>query len=129
MARTGGATEAEAEAEDEAEEEESGKGNTVRLKPWSARKGKALGYEGPGGRPAPLIDQVHRLMHLWRAGDVAAVDDYLEAHGLRRNALFGQLLQALIELAAGRQRGARIAGEHQQPRDGARRDNCTPAGR
>ena len=102
LARTGGATEAETddEAEDEVEEEESGKGNTVRLKPWSARKGKNLGYEGPGGRPAPLIDQVHRLMHLWRAGDVAAVDDYLEARGLRRNALFGQLLQALIELAA-----------------------------
>ncbi len=103
LARTGGATEAEteveAEVEGEVEEEESGKGNTVRLKPWSGRKGKNLGYEGPGGRPAPLIDQIHRLMHLWRAGDVAAVDDYLEARGLRRNALFGQLLQALIELA------------------------------
>lgn len=103
LARTGSAAEAEAEveveAEDEVEEGEGGKGNTVRLKPWSARKGKNLGYEGPGGRPAPLIDQVHRLMHLWRAGDVAAVDDYLEGRGLRRNALFGQLLQALIELA------------------------------
>jgi len=102
LARTGSAAEAEteAEAEGEVEEEESVKGNTVRLKPWSTRKGKNLGYEGPGGRPAPLIDQVHRLMHLWRAGDVTAVDDYLEARGLRRNALFGQLLQALIELAA-----------------------------
>lgn len=30
---------------------------------------------------------------------MAAVDDYLEARGLRRNALFGQLLQTLIELA------------------------------
>jgi hypothetical protein len=54
----------------------------------------------PGGRPAPLIDQVHRLMILWRAGDATTVDDYLEARGLRRNALFSQLLQALIELAA-----------------------------
>ena len=103
LARTGGQrrrSTIDDETEDEVEEEEStGKGSKVRLKPWSTRKGKNLGFEGPGGRPAPLIDQVHRLMHLWRAGDVAAVDDYLEARGLRRNALFGQLLQALIELA------------------------------
>jgi len=101
LTRTGSTAEVDTEVEDgdEAEEVESGKGDTVRIKPWSARKSKNLGYEGPGGRPAPLIDQVHRLMHLWRAGDVTAVDDYLEARGLRRNALFGQLLQALIELA------------------------------
>ena len=48
----------------------------------------------------PLIDQAHRLMHLWRAGDVTKVDAYLDARGLRRNALFHQLLQALIELAS-----------------------------
>ena len=59
-----------------------------------------MGYDGDGGTPAaPLIDQVHRLMHLWRAGDVVRVDEYLDARGLRRNALFHQLLQALIELA------------------------------
>ena len=54
----------------------------------------------------PLIDQAHRLMHLWRAGDEAKVDDYLDTRGLKRNALFAQLLQALIELACGRLRGA-----------------------
>lgn len=37
-------------------------------------------------------------MHLWRAGDEAKVDEYLETRGLKRNALFAQLLQALIEL-------------------------------
>jgi len=57
-----------------------------------------MGYDGDG-RPAPLIDQVHRLMHLWKAGDLIRVDEYLDARGLRRNALFHQLLQALIELA------------------------------
>ena len=57
-----------------------------------------MGYDAEG-RPAPLIDQVHRLMHLWKAGDVVKVDDYLDARGLRKNALFLQLLQALIELA------------------------------
>jgi hypothetical protein len=46
-----------------------------------------------------LIDQAHRLMHLWKAGDVAKVDEYLDERGLRRYALFHQLLQALIELA------------------------------
>ena len=47
----------------------------------------------------PLIDQVHKLMHLWRAGDQVKVDDYLDTRGLQRNALFNRILQALIELA------------------------------
>ena len=54
LARTGSASaevEDEVETEDEVEEGESGKGNTVRLKPWSTRMGKNLGYEGSGGRP------------------------------------------------------------------------------
>ena len=52
-----------------------------------------------GGTPAPLIDQVHRLMHLWKSGDVIKVDEYLDMRGLGHNTLFHQLLQALIELA------------------------------
>jgi hypothetical protein len=46
-----------------------------------------------------LIDQVHRLLHLWRAGDVTKVDEYLDVRGLGHSTLFHQLLQALIELA------------------------------
>ena len=42
-------------------------------------------------------------MHLWRAGRRSKVDEYLDTRGLKRNALFAQLLQALIELA---QRGS-----------------------
>ena len=38
-------------------------------------------------------------MHLWKTGDVVKVDDYLDSRGLRKNALFLQLLQALIELS------------------------------
>jgi hypothetical protein len=57
-----------------------------------------MGYDGDG-KPAPPIDQVHRLMHLWRAGDVVKVDEYVETHALKRHALFHQLLQTLIELA------------------------------
>ena len=55
-----------------------GGGAKVKLKPWSRRRGRNLGLEGPGGRTPSLIDQVHRLMHLWHAGDQVEVDDYLE---------------------------------------------------
>ena len=90
----------EAEEEgDEPEEEETGGGAKVKLKPWHRRKGRNLGLEGHGSRPPPLIDQVHKLMHLWRAGDQVKVNDYLDTRGLPRNALFNQILQALIELA------------------------------
>jgi hypothetical protein len=104
LSRTGGQTATDEDdgdlTEDEETEPEEGTGSRVKLKPWQQRQRKSMGYEAPGGRPIPLIDQVHRLMHLWKAGDVIKVDEYLDARGLRRNALFHQLLQALIELAA-----------------------------
>ena len=86
--------------DDEGEDDiEGGSGAKVKLKPWHRRRGRSLGLESPGGRPAPLIDQIHKLMHLWRAGDQVRVNEYLDSRGLQRNALFHQLLQALIELA------------------------------
>jgi adenine-specific DNA methylase len=107
LSRTGGkGAEEDEEDEDKAEDEEPdgepeepGSGSQVRLKPWSQRIRRGMGYDTEA-RPAALIDQVHRLMQLWKAGDVARVDEYLDSRGLRRNALFHQLLQALIELAA-----------------------------
>ncbi|RLC07121.1 MAG: hypothetical protein DRH43_11965 [Deltaproteobacteria bacterium] len=74
-------------------------GSKVKLRTWAQRKHKSLGYEAPGGQPVPLIDRVHRLMHLWKAGDVHKVDEYLDDHGLRRHELFKRLLQSLIELS------------------------------
>jgi len=91
----------EEELEDEEadeEREERGSGSKVRLKRWDQRRGKSLGLDAEG-RPAPLIDQVHRIMRLWREGDVQKVDAYIEDRGLRGNALFPRLLQALVELA------------------------------
>ena len=88
-----------AEDDDDDDASDGGSGAKVKLKPWHRRGGRSLGLEAPGGRSAPLIDQVHKLMHLWRAGDQARVNDYLDSRGLQRNALFHQLLQALIELA------------------------------
>ncbi|MEW5889868.1 MAG: DUF1156 domain-containing protein [Pseudomonadota bacterium] len=91
------------EQEEEADDENGSSSLTpqasglFKLKPWSARRHRSLGEDGAGGRPAPLIDQVHKLMHLWKAGDVAKVNDYLDRRGLRRSLIFAQLIQALIE--------------------------------
>ena len=106
LLRTGGLSSADDDGEvDESDEEtdadaepEEGTGSIVKLRPWHQRKRKTMGYDAEG-HPAPLIDQVHRLMHLWKTGDVAEVDDYLDSRGLRKNALFLHLLQALIELS------------------------------
>ena len=84
--------------EEDADTPQSG-GATVKLKAWNQRKDKNLGYEAPGGRSIPLIDRLHRLMQLWKAGHVADVDEYLDANGLRQQELFKRVLQALIELA------------------------------
>jgi putative DNA methylase len=103
LARTGGQTAVEEDdreaSEDSEVEPEEGTSSTVRLKPWNQRKSASLGYNAPGAPPPPLIDEVHRLMHLWRGGDVTRVDEYLDVRGLGHNHLFHQLLQALIELS------------------------------
>jgi putative DNA methylase len=104
LARTGGAAdggedeEEEAGAEDADAEAPEGTGSKVKLRAWNQRKRKTMGYDAEG-RPAPLIDQIHRLMHLWRAGDQAKVDEYLQSHALAGNRLFHRVLQALIELS------------------------------
>jgi putative DNA methylase len=89
----------EEETDDEEPSEASGSGGKVKLKAWNQRRGRSMGYEAPGGRPVPLIDRLHRLMHLWKAGDLHKVDAYLDEHGLRRHELFRRVLQSLIELA------------------------------
>ena len=88
----------EDESEEDNDAQASTSGSMMKLKRWDQRRRKDLGLN-IGGRHAPLIDQVHHMMHLWRAGDVQKVDGYLEEQGLRRNPLFPRLLQALIELA------------------------------
>jgi hypothetical protein len=87
-------------SDDDDEGGSASSGSSVRLTPWQQRVHRNLGHEAPGGQPVPLIDQTHRLLHLWKAGDVVKVDEYIDARGLRRNALFHQVLQSLIELAA-----------------------------
>ena len=100
LAQSGkGGSSGETEDDTTEESETTGGGAKVKLKTWSRRTGRNLGLNPLSGRPVPLIDQVHKLMHLWRAGDQVKVDDYLDTGGLQRNALFNQILQALIELA------------------------------
>jgi hypothetical protein len=84
---------------DDGEEEPESTGGKVRLKAWTQRKDRSMGYEAPNGRSVPLIDRVHRLLHLWKAGDVHKVDEYLDEHGMRRHELFKRLVQSLIELS------------------------------
>jgi len=86
----------DAEADPDSEQES---GSKVKLKSWAQRKSRSLGYESAGGKPVPLIDRVHCLMHLWKMGDLAKVDEYLDTNGLRRHELFKRLLQSLVELS------------------------------
>ena len=74
-------------------------GGEFVLRTWKERKEKRMGYESIGGREIPLIDRVHRLMHLWREGDVRKVDDYLDEYALRGHELFLRVIQSLIELS------------------------------
>lgn len=120
LARRGGKAQEESDEEEteEGETEAEGTGSSFRLKAWSQRKNPRMGYdpatdssaeklplfpdmerEVQPSREIPLIDQVHRLMYLWKNGDVSKVNEYLDLRGARRNPLFHQLLQALIELA------------------------------
>jgi adenine-specific DNA methylase len=120
LARRGGKEQEEPDEleEDDGDGGEEGSGSSFRLKAWHQRKNPRMGYDPATDGSAeklplfpeierevqpsseiPLIDQVHRLMHLWKSGDVSKVNDYLDLRGARRNPLFHQLLQALIELA------------------------------
>jgi len=89
---------------DDDDDGSGGSGSKVKLKPWDRRKGKSMGLEAPGGKPVPIIDRIHRVMHLWKNGDVQKVDDYVDEHGLRRNDLFKRVVQSLIELSTAAER-------------------------
>jgi putative DNA methylase len=75
----------------------SGGGGKYKLRDWRARKHRSLGMATASGRAIPLIDQVHKLMQLWVAGDVVKVNEFLDSRALRRSQVFIQLIQALIE--------------------------------
>jgi len=85
--------------DEEVEAAEAMTGSEFTLRTWKERNERRMGYESVGGREVPLIDRVHRLMHLWHDGNVRKVDDYLDQNALRRHELFARLIQSLIELS------------------------------
>lgn len=94
----GDAEEEDIDGDAEPVEDTSG-GSKVKLKMWSHRCGKSMGYEAPEGMAVPLIDRIHRVMLLWKEGEVVKVDEYLDQHALRQNELFKRVVQSLIELS------------------------------
>jgi hypothetical protein len=46
-----------------------------------------------------MIDVLHRLMHLWAAGDVETRSAYAAEKGLAQNELFWAVAQAVLEMA------------------------------
>jgi adenine-specific DNA methylase len=76
-------------------------GSTAQLKAWDERSGPQEEDLDP---TAPLIDQIHRLMYLWKQGDKASVDAFIEERGLSEHDLFQKVLQAIIELSKSAER-------------------------
>ena len=74
-------------------------GSDARLKTWRQRRKDDLGRpDSSGGAPA-LIDCIHKVMQLWRTGEQARVNTYLDERGLWKHDLFAAVVQAVLELA------------------------------
>ena len=71
-------------------------GSALRLLGHTDRRSDRVGQPHTSGR-LPVIDMLHRIMNLWEAGDRTEINTYLIEHGLRENALFRSVVQALIE--------------------------------
>jgi putative DNA methylase len=87
------------------------RGSDLRLARWdertrgdpSTRSGQRLGEPHPSGG-LPLIDALHRLMHLWSAGQLDTLSTYAAEKGLHQNDLFWAIAQAVLEMAAHKSR-------------------------
>jgi hypothetical protein len=90
----------ESDDDDDLSDDEGPKGGMMALLPWRARSHKSLGLTAPGGGAVPLIDRAHKLMRLWKEGDLNEVNGYVDSFGLRGDDQFHRLLQALTELSA-----------------------------
>jgi len=62
-----------------------------------------LGEPHPSSR-LPAIDMLHRLMHLWAAGKLEALDTYAAEKGLQQNELFWTVAQVVLEMATPKSR-------------------------
>lgn len=80
-----------------------GAGSDIRLAKWDERRRDDLGQAHPSGG-LPQIDMLHRLMHLWAAGNLDGVNAYADQNGLRQNELFWAVAQAILEMADAKSR-------------------------
>lgn len=103
--KTGRRGDAETRGQEEENEDSSAmlnanaKADKYRLVKWDARvKDDKLGDNRPN-HPAPLIDRLHRLMHLLRQNRAGDVQSLYESWGLAGDPAFPRLLQAVRELA------------------------------
>jgi len=78
-------------------------GSNIRLAKWDERTRDDLGEPHPSGG-LPMVDVLHRLIHLWAAGNLDALDTYAAEKGLRHNDLFWAVAQAVLEMAAPKSR-------------------------
>ncbi len=79
------------------------KGSNLRLARWDERTRDDLGEPHPSGG-LPLIDALHRMMHLWAAGQLDGLNAYVAEKGLHQNDLFWAVAQAVLEMAAPKSR-------------------------
>ncbi len=84
--------------EDADEEGTQGSGSDIRLLGWDERKRDDLGLPQASGG-LPLIDALHRLLHLWSSGDTVVLRTYVDEQGLAHNELFWTVAQAVLEMS------------------------------
>jgi adenine-specific DNA methylase len=80
------------------DDESAGGGSDLRLLGWDERKRDDLGLPHPSGG-LPLIDALHRMIHLWSVGDTTKLRDYADEQGLRQNELLWTVAQAVLEMS------------------------------
>ena len=71
-------------------------GSKLRLLGHTDRNSDQVGQPHSSGG-LPMIDMLHRILNLWEASEGTQLNAYLTEHGLRENALFKAVIQALIE--------------------------------
>ena len=84
---------------EEAEEAGASKGNEYRLLKWQERVQQEDLGEPRARLPAPLIDRLQRLMHLFQKNRVGEVQQNFDRWGLKDERAFLPMLQAIRELA------------------------------
>jgi adenine-specific DNA methylase len=87
------------EETEETEEAGTSKGNEYRLLKWQERVQQEDLGESRARLPAPLIDRLQRLMHLFQKNLVGEVQQNFDRWGLKDERAFLPLLQAIRELA------------------------------